>query len=74
MQKEKPSWNPRANAATNRRRPVNWMHTPADNLQNAGFKMQFDCICCKSYYYGADEFLLNTKQSIAMSIASFQKL
>ena len=58
------------------------MHTPADNLNNAVFKMQLDCICWKSYYYEADKFLLSAKehfveflaQSIAKAIASFQKL
>ena len=57
------------------------MHAPADNLNNTIFKMQLDCICCKSYYCDADTFLLSTKelfvefraQSIAVAIASCQK-
>ena len=58
------------------------MHTPAENLTNAVFKMHLDCMCCKSNYYEADKFLISTKdlfdefvaQSIAMAIASCQKL
>ena len=55
------------------------MNTPADNLYNAVFQTQLDCIRWKAYYYEADKFLLSTKelivefvaQSIATDIASF---
>ena len=62
--------------------PVRLMHTPADNLNSAVFKMQLDCICWKSCFYEAGRFLLSTKellvefvaQSIAIDTANFQKL